>query len=128
MRVVRASFRLLLLLSLLCAPLAAQSVFKALSAGVPNGQGTKSLDPLGRATPRGTLTGFMQAAQRGDNDRAAEYLQLPRQQSEIDSVRVVQDLKTLLEDAYVGRMGAITDNTDLAFDPQLELNHQRVGE
>ncbi len=129
MRVVRASFRLLFLLSLLCAPLLAQSVLKALSSGVATAQiATKSSDPLGRATPRGTLTGFMQAAQRGDNDRAAEYLQLPRQESEIDSARVVQDLKTLLDDAYVGRLGAITDNPDLAFDPQLELNHQRVGE
>src|SRR6266568_5171540 len=100
MRVVKASFRLLFLLSLLCAPLFAQSVLKALSSGAATAQSsTKNSDPLGRATPRGTLTGFMQAAQRGDNDRAAEYLQLPRQQSEIDSVRVVQDLKTLLDDA-----------------------------
>ncbi|HVJ04042.1 MAG TPA: mechanosensitive ion channel family protein [Candidatus Saccharimonadales bacterium] len=129
MRVVKASFRLLLLLSLLCAPLFAQSVLKALSSGVSTApSATKNSDPLGRATPRGTLTGFMQAAQRGENDRAAEYLQLPRQESEIDSARVVQDLKTLLDNAYVGRLGAITDNPDLAFDPQLEANHQRVGE
>jgi MscS family membrane protein len=70
----------------------------------------------------------MQAAQKGNNERAAEYLQLPRQQNEVDSLRVVQDLKALLDHAYVGRLGAITDNPDLAFDPQLELNHQRVGE
>jgi MscS family membrane protein len=129
MRVVKASFRLLLLLSLLCAPLLAQSVLKALSAGSSNAQlVAKNADPLGRSSPRGTLTGFMQAAQKGDNERAAEYLQLPHQESELDSVRVVQDLKTLLDHAYVGRLGAITDNSDLAFDPQLEPNHQRVGE
>jgi MscS family membrane protein len=129
MRILRASFRLLLLLSLLCAPLLAQSVLKALSAGVSSAQiDIKATDPLGRATPRGTLTGFMQAAQKGDNDRAAEYLQLPRQDSGIDADRVVRDLKTLLDHAYVGRLGAITDNPDLAFDPQLEVNHQRIGE
>jgi MscS family membrane protein len=127
MRVVKASVRLLFLLSLLCAPLLAQSVLRALSGGV-SGVEVKSTDPLGRDTPRGTLTGFMQAAQKGDGERAAEYLQLPRQQTEIDSTRVVRDLKTLLDHAYVGRLGTITDNPDLAFDPQLELNHQRVGE
>jgi MscS family membrane protein len=129
MRIVKASFRLLFLLSLLCAPLLAQTVLRALSAGVSSAQvAAKSSDPLGRATPRGTLTGFMQAAQKGDDERAAEYLQLPHQESGIDAERVVQDLKTLLDHAYVGRLGAITDNPELAFDPQLELNHQRVGE
>jgi MscS family membrane protein len=128
MRVVKASFRFLFLLSLLCAPLLGQSVLKALSNGVSSAQAAPKADPLGRDTPRGTLTGFMQAAQKGDNERAAEYLQLPRQESEVDAFRVVQDLKALLDHAYIGRLGAITDNPGLAFDPQLELNHQRVGE
>jgi MscS family membrane protein len=129
MRVVKASFRSLFLLSLLCAPLLAQSVLKALSTGVSSAQAAaKSADPLGRDTPRGTLTGFMQAAQAGDNERAAEYLQLPRQENEIDSSRVVKDLKTLLNQAYVGRLGSITDNPELAYDPRLEPNQQRVGE
>jgi len=70
----------------------------------------------------------MQAAQKGDNDRAAEYLQLPRQETELDSTRVVQDLKTLLDEAYIGRLGTITDNPELIYDPQLEPNHQRIGE
>jgi MscS family membrane protein len=85
-------------------------------------------DPLGRDTPRGTLTGFMRAAQEGDNERAAEYLQLPRQESEIDSERVVYDLKALLNHAYLGRLGSITNSPELTYDPQLESNHQRVGE
>jgi MscS family membrane protein len=129
MRVVKASFRLLFLLSLLCVPLLAQSVLKTLSSGVANVQAAVNhADPLGRGTPRGTVTGFMKAAQEGDTEHAAEYLQLPRQESEIDSARVVQDLKTLLDRAYVGRLASITDNPDLAFDPQLEANHERVGE
>jgi MscS family membrane protein len=129
MRVVKASFRTLFLLSLLCAPLLAQSVLKALSTGVSSAQAAaKNADPLGRDTPRGTLTGFMQAAQAGDDERAAEYLQLPRQENEIDSSRVVKDLKTLLNQAYVGRLGSITDNPELAYDPRLEANQQRVGE
>ena len=129
MRVVKSSVRLLFLLSLLCAPLLAQSVFKALSTGVAGAQAAvKAADPLGRDTPRGTLIGFMQAAQEGDTGRAAEYLQVPRQETEIDSTRVVHDLKVLLDHAFVGRLGSITNNSELAFDPQLEANHQRIGE
>ncbi|PSH05395.1 MAG: hypothetical protein CXZ00_01490 [Acidobacteria bacterium] len=126
MRVIRTSFRLLLLLSLLCAPLLAQSVLKALATGGVQ-VASKNLDPLGRESPRGTLTGFMEAAQKGDTERAAQYLQLPHQESGIDTERVVTDLKKLLDYAYVGRLAAVTDNTDLTFDPQLEANHERVG-
>ena len=130
MRVVRASLRQLLLLSLLCAPLLAQTVFKALSsaANAATAPPSAANDPLGRDTPRGSLTGFMEAAQRGDNERAAEYLQLPRQQTGLDSARVINDLKALLNHAYVGRLGAVTDNPELVYDPQLEPNQQRVGE
>jgi MscS family membrane protein len=107
----------------------AQSVFKALSTGVAGAQAAvKAADPLGRDTPRGTLIGFMQAAQGGDTDRAAEYLQVPRQETEIDSAHLVHDLKVLLDHAFVGRLGSITNNSELAFDPQLEVNHQRIGE
>lgn len=121
--------RALFLLGLMCAPLAAQSVFKALSTGVAaTTAAVASTDPLGRSSPRGTLMGFMEAAQKGNMERAAEYLQLPRQESEIDNTRVVQDLKALLDHAYVGRLGAITDNPEAAYDPQLEANQQHVGE
>ncbi len=133
MRILRASLRHLLLLSLLCAPLLAQTVFKALSSAANAATGAPSAavkynDPLGRDTPRGTLTGFIDAAQRGDNERAAEYLQLPRQETEIDTTRVVDDLKALLNNAYVGRLGSVTDNPELLYDPQLEPNQERAGE
>ncbi len=129
MRVVRTSLCFLFLLGLLCAPLPAQSVLKALSTGVAGAQtAVQNIDPLGRTNPRGTLIGFMQAAQEGDSTRAAEYLQIPRDETEINSDRIVHDLKVLLDHAFVGRLGSITNNSELAFDPQLEPNHQRVGE
>ncbi|MGC2211554.1 MAG: mechanosensitive ion channel family protein [Candidatus Korobacteraceae bacterium] len=129
MRILRACLRHLLLLSLLCAPLLAQTVFKALSSAASTATPTaKYSDPLGRDNPRGTLTGFIDAAQRGDTRHAAEYLQLPRQESEIDSTRVVDDLKVLLNNAYVGRLGSVTDNPELLYDPQLEANQERAGE
>ena len=127
MRTIRASFRHLLLLSLLCAPLWSQTVFKALSSA-PAATVQRYSDPLGRGTPRGTLTGFMSAAQMGNHERAAEYLQLPRRQTEIDSARLIADLKALLDHAYVGRLGAVTGSPELTYDSQLEANHQRIGE
>jgi MscS family membrane protein len=129
MRILRACLRHLLLLSLLCAPLLAQTVFKALSSAPGTATpAAKYSDPLGRDNPRGTLTGFIDAAQRGDTRHAAEYLQLPRQESEIDTTRVVDDLKVLLNNAYVGRLGSVTDNPELLYDPQLEANQERAGE
>src|SRR5208337_1700335 len=45
-----------------------------------------------------------------------------------DSNRVVEDLKALLNHAYVGRLGSVTDNPELLYDPQLEANQERAGE
>jgi MscS family membrane protein len=129
MRNLRASLRHLLTLTLLpgllCAPLLSQNVLRSLT---PPAIAQKYSDPLGRATPRGTLTGFMSAAQVGNYDRAAEYLQLPRQESSIDSTRVIADLRALLDHAYVGRLGTVSDNPELTYDPHLDANHQRIGE
>lgn len=116
-----------LAVALWCAPAAAQGVLKALGSAQTQ-MTSRTSDPLGRNTPRGTLTGFMQAAQKGDTDTAAQYLQLPRQASEVDALRMVDDLKTLLDHAFLGRLVAVTDNPDLVFDPQLDLNHERVGD
>ena len=34
----------------------------------------------------------------------------------------------MLNNAYVGRLGSVTDNPELLYDPQLEPNQERVGE
>jgi MscS family membrane protein len=128
MRIVRTSVCLVLLAGLLSSPLLGQSVLKALSGSASAQQGPRATDPLGRTTPRGTLTGFMQAAQKGDVGGAAEYLQLPRQETGVDSARMVQDLKVLLDHAYLGRLAAITDNPELTYDPQLDASQERVGD
>ena len=128
---LRHLFALSLLLGVLCAPLLSQSVLRSLAPPAnasPASVAQKSIDPLGRTTPRGTLTGFMAAAQLGNDNRAAEYLQLPRQETEIDSARIIDDLKALLDHAYVGRLGTVTDNPELTYDPHLDANHERIGD
>ena len=128
MRIVR-SILLLLLAVALTAPMQAQTALRALANNMAAATTPmRAVDLLGRTTPRGTVTGFMQAAQKGDTDTAAEYLQLPRQEGEVDSTRLVQDLKALLDHAFAGRLVAITDSSELIYDPQLEPNHERVGD
>ncbi len=127
MRILR-SLLLLWLTVALTAPMQAQAALKALASNIAAPAATRPVDLLGRTTPRGTVTGFMQAAQKGDTDTAAEYLQLPRQEGEVDSTRLVQDLKVLLDHGFAGRLVAITDSPELIYDPQLEPNHERVGD
>src|SRR5260370_10296236 len=54
-------------------------------------------DPLGRETPRGTLLGFIKAAQEGQYAKAGEYFQPPsrRRRSEQDDEELAAQLPTV---------------------------------
>ena len=53
----------------------------------------KPADPLGRTTPRGTMLGFLQAAQSAQPDSAAQYFQLSRGRRPADDLKIVHELK-----------------------------------
>src|SRR5580704_15288339 len=61
-----------------CLPAAAQTSLSQLLS--PSTTSTSSAstptDPLGRATPTGSVLGFLQAAQSGDYSIASQYLQM----------------------------------------------------
>jgi MscS family membrane protein len=87
-------------------------------------------DEFGRGTPRGTVTGFLQATRNRDYPRAAEYLDLRRvRASEVATegpalarhLRVVLDL-TLLIDPDV-----ISDDPDGTHDDGLPARRDLVG-
>lgn len=111
--------------------LAASSLVCSAQAGLlrslqtPTEQGEKQ-DPLGRTTPRGTLLGFIEAAQRGDTDRALNYLELPKH--EVGGDKLVHDLLLLLDRAYVGRIYAVSNIPEPSYNPTLPANHERGGE
>ena len=65
--------KLLLLLAVLLAP-GLQAQIPALSPQTPAARDESGDDPLGRSTPRGTVLGFMRAAEAEDYDRAVNYL------------------------------------------------------
>ena len=67
---------LLLILVASASGLAAQSVTGLLTGTTPKNASSNSTDPLGRETPSGTVLGFLQAAQSGNYQAAADYLQM----------------------------------------------------
>ena len=125
------TFSSLLIVFLLASPLApAQS---ALSGLLPSSTTTTSTsstpaDPLGRATPSGSVLGFLQAAQSGNLSIAAQYLQLSASRRQTEGEQIASQLKAVMDNprAFTGRVGGFTqpDGT-----PQegVPLGHQKLG-
>jgi MscS family membrane protein len=98
-----------LLHGLMPAPLAAQSVNTLLKPGTqPQTPASTSADPLGRATPSGTVLGFLQAAQDGNERMAADYLQMSAARRQSQGPEIVGKLKVLMDSAFVGDLRQFT--------------------
>jgi MscS family membrane protein len=98
-----------LLHGLMPAPLAAQSVNTLLKPGTqPQMPASASADPLGRATPSGTVLGFLQAAQDGNERAAADYLQMSAARRQSQGPELVGKLKVLMDSAFVGDLRQFT--------------------
>ncbi len=74
-------------------------------------------DPYRRDSPRGTLLGFIEAAQANNYPAAAQYLQWPRQGMDISREEAARELKFVLNHGFVGsldrlsrdQMGSLSD-------------------
>ena len=88
----------------------------------PNG----TADPLGRATPSGTMLGFLQAAQAGDYGIAAQYLQLNPARRQSEGEQLATKLKVVLDQAFTGRFNNFTQSDGV---PQegVPLGWQKLG-
>jgi MscS family membrane protein len=84
-------------------------------------------DTLGRSTPHGTLLGFLHVAQNGRYAEAAQYLQLSKQQRAASGEQLARELHTLLDEAFVGRIGAISDDPQGSSQFGVPQNHERIG-
>jgi MscS family membrane protein len=80
-------------------------------------------DPLGRTTPRGTIRGFVKAADRDDFVTAAQYLQATGRQKDT----LARDLKELMNHYFSEPMALISDSPQGAADDGLPLDRERVG-
>ena len=110
-------------------PIAAQSPLSGAltSSSTSTSTGTSSAsDPLGRATPSGSVLGFLEAAQSGNYTRAAQYLQISASRRQTQGEELAQQLKLVMDRAFTGRVGNFTQPDGV---PQegLPPGHQRLG-
>ncbi|MGB9235178.1 MAG: hypothetical protein WCC04_12250, partial [Terriglobales bacterium] len=69
-------------------------------------------DPLGRSTPSGTVVGFLQAEQDGNDRAAADYLQISAARRQAQGPELAEKLKVLMDRAFVGHIGRISTNPE----------------
>ena len=87
----------------------------------------KLTDPLNRTTPSGTVLGFLEAAQRGDNSIAAQYLQMSAAHRQAEGEQLAVKLKYVMDNAFAGGLKNISDQPDGVPQEGVATGHQRVG-
>jgi MscS family membrane protein len=113
------------LLFFLCAHVFAQLPSPVVSQA-PSTHPEAHVDPYGRTTPRGTVTGFIRATQRGDFAGATRFMQVPTAQSP-DAEPVARQLKELMDRYYVHSIESISDKPAGNVNDGLPLDRQNVG-
>ena len=116
-----------LLLSITLSTLAAaQLSIPQLGTSTP-APGNRPVDQFGRETPEGTFLGFLQAAQAGNYTKAAQYLQMPSARRTLQGEDLAAKLKAVLDRAFTGNLGGISNNRDGVPQEGVPLDHQRLG-
>lgn len=123
-------FLLILVISLSVHTLAAQSLVAQLSnllkPTAPAASATSSSDPLGRTTPSGTVLGFLQVTQDGNEKLAADYLQMSSARRLSQGPDMAGKLKVLMDRTFVGSIRRISTRPD--GDPEFgTADQQTVG-
>lgn len=125
---------LLLLVFSSCVP-AAHNQPAAKANGKPPAQSSdhtdemipKPTDSMGRSTPHGALFGFLQAAQSGKYDEAAQYLQLSKRERAANGERLARQLHELMDQVFVGRIGTVSDNPKGSPQSGVPQDRERIG-
>lgn len=84
-------------------------------------------DPLGRSTPHGTVFGFLQTAQSAKYKEATQYLQLSKKERATEGERLARQLHDLMDSAFVGRVGRISDRREGSVQVGVPPDHERIG-
>jgi MscS family membrane protein len=84
-------------------------------------------DSLGRSTPHGTVFGFLQATQSGKYKEATQYLQLSKNERATKGERLAYQLHELMDNAFVGRVGTISDRHEGSVQEGVPQDHERIG-
>jgi MscS family membrane protein len=87
---------------------------------------TTIADPLGRSTPRGTVTAFVRSVNRNDYVSAARYMQVStKQRTNVDVL--ARDLKDLMDRYFSQPITTISDSPAGDLNDGLPLDQERVG-
>ncbi|MGD0646676.1 MAG: mechanosensitive ion channel family protein [Acidobacteriaceae bacterium] len=113
------------LLLFLCAHVFAQLPHLATPA-IPSAPSETHVDPFGRTTPRGTVTGFIRATQRGDFAGAVRFMQVPAAQT-ANAETVARQLNELMDRYYVHSIESISDKPTGDVNDGLPLDREDVG-
>jgi MscS family membrane protein len=98
---------LLLIPGLMAESLLAQ-VTNVLKPGSQAAAAPTGADPLGRTTPSGTVFGFLQSAQGGDERLAADFLQMSPMRRQTQGPELAGKLKAVMDSAFVGSLRRIS--------------------
>lgn len=85
-------------------------------------------DPFGRQTPRSSLSNFLKAAEAGNYERAAEYLQLTPAQRRSRGARAAKELQAVINSGYRSRITDVSDSEQAQLDDGLPPDRENAGE
>lgn len=83
-------------------------------------------DPLGRSTPRGTIRGFVKAADRNDFVTAVQYLQVSGKPTG-ETETLARELKELMNRYFSRPLALISDSPEGEVQEALPFDHERIG-
>lgn len=108
-------------------PAANKEANKAPAQNEPEAGKDAATDPLGRSTPHGTVFGFLQATQSGKYREATQYLQLSKNERARKGDQLVHQLHDLMDSAFVGRVGVVSDRPEGSAQYGIPQDHERIG-
>jgi MscS family membrane protein len=88
---------------------------------------TPPADPLKRETPYGAVTGFLKAAEQGNYDLAASYLQLPRRKPSVRDKITARELEAALNHHYFGSLDQISRESEGNVSDSLPPDRETIG-
>src|SRR5262249_38591396 len=75
----------------------------------------------------GTVLGFLQAAQSGKYQEASQYLRLSKRERAREGEGLARQLQALMDSAFVGRVGAISEQREGSIQAGVPEDHERIG-
>jgi MscS family membrane protein len=117
---------LALLLVVASAPAICQGI-PGLLKSTPAAPAAPEPDPLGRATPYGSVFGFLHAAQANNYVTAAAYLQLNAGRRQSQGPELARKLKDLMDRGFRGGIRHISNNPEGSQDPSVGMGREVIG-